>query len=98
MITETITKLSLSKDLSYDEMRNAMNEILDGKSSVQDTTEFLKYLTAKGESDEELLAMLDIMQEHAVYIEPKCSGRLIDVCGTGGDKMRTFNVSTTAAF
>jgi anthranilate phosphoribosyltransferase len=98
MISETIAKLSDNKDLSYDEMRYIMNEILGGKTSVQDTADFLKNLTAKGESNDELLAMLDMMQDHAIHIEPKCNGRIIDVCGTGGDKMSTFNVSTTASF
>lgn len=98
MISEKITKLSDNKDLRYNEMCDIMNEILDGKVSVQDTASFLRNLTAKGESNDELLAMLDMMQEHAIHIEPKCSGRIIDVCGTGGDKMSTFNVSTTASF
>ncbi len=95
---EFVTKLSHNIDLSYDEMRNVMNYILDGKSSVEETTKFLQNLTSKGESDGELLAMLEILQEHAIHIHPKCNGRIIDVCGTGGDKMRTFNVSTAAAF
>jgi anthranilate phosphoribosyltransferase len=95
---ETLTKLSSNMDLNHEEMRNAMKYILDGKSSVHDTTEFLKKLTTKGESDNELLAMLEVLQEHAIHIDPICNGRIIDVCGTGGDKMRTFNVSTTAAF
>ncbi|MGI0102506.1 MAG: anthranilate phosphoribosyltransferase [Nitrosotalea sp.] len=98
MISEAITKLSDNKDLSYSEMRDIMNDILGGKVSVQDTANFLKNLTAKGESNDELLAMLDTMQENSIRIEPKCSGRIIDVCGTGGDKMSTFNVSTTASF
>lgn len=98
MISEKITKLSDDKDLRYSEMCDIMNEIFDGKVSVQDTASFLRNLTAKGESNDELLAMLDMMQEHAIHIEPKCSGRIIDVCGTGGDKMNTFNVSTTASF
>ncbi|NHI02900.1 Anthranilate phosphoribosyltransferase [Candidatus Nitrosotalea sp. TS] len=98
MILETTIKLSDSKDLSYDEMRDTMNEILMGKTSIQDTTNFLKNLTIKGESNDELLAMLDTMQKHAIHIEPKCNGRIIDVCGTGGDKLSTFNVSTTASF
>lgn len=98
MILETTIKLSDSKDLSYDEMCDTMNEILDGKTTVQDTANFLKNLTIKGESNDELLAMLDMMQEHAIHIDPKCNGRIIDVCGTGGDKLNTFNVSTTASF
>ncbi|TLY06885.1 MAG: anthranilate phosphoribosyltransferase [Thaumarchaeota archaeon] len=98
MITEITTKLSSKHDLSYDEMCYSMDEILEGQSSVQQTAKFLKNLTEKGETDDELLAMLDKMQEHAIHIEPKRQGRIIDVCGTGGDKMHTFNISTTAAF
>ncbi len=98
MITENTTKLSSKRDLNYDEMCYSMDEILKGKCSVQETANFLKNLTEKGETDDELLAMLDKMQEHAIHIEPKRLGRIVDVCGTGGDKMRTFNISTTAAF
>ncbi len=98
MITETIAKISHGEDLSYQEMYDIMNEVLNGNITLQETLSFLKNLTAKGESDDELLAMLDMMQKHAIHIRPKCNGKIIDVCGTGGDKMHTFNVSTTAAF
>ena len=98
MITKITTKLSSKCDLSYNEMCHSMDEILGGRSSVQQTAKFLKNLTEKGETDDELLAMLNKMQEHAIHIEPKGRGRIIDVCGTGGDKMSTFNISTTAAF
>ena len=98
MISEITTKLSHSKNISYDEMCNIMDLILEGRTSVQETAEFLKNLTEKGESDEELLAMLDKIQDHATHIAPKCQGRIIDVCGTGGDRMSTFNISTAASF
>lgn len=98
MISENVAKLSRNMDLNYREMCATMDEILDGKTSLQETVDFLKNLSAKGESDDELLAMLDTMQRHAVHINPKCHGTIIDVCGTGGDRMQTFNVSTTAAF
>jgi len=98
MISEITARLSHNKDISYDEMCRIMDELLAGRSTVQETVNFLHNLTEKGESDDELLAMLDKMQEHAIHIVPKRQGRIIDVCGTGGDKMHTFNISTAAAF
>jgi anthranilate phosphoribosyltransferase len=98
MISELITKISSNRNLSYDEMSQIMDEILTAKTSVQETTHFLKSLTEKGESDEELLAMLDKIQQHAVNIHPNRQENILDVCGTGGDKTNTFNISTTAAF
>jgi anthranilate phosphoribosyltransferase len=58
----------------------------------------LKYLRDKGESDDELLGMLDKMQSFALQVSPKSKGTIIDVCGTGGDNLQTFNISTTASF
>jgi len=98
MITELTKKLSLFSDLTYDEMSNAMSQILKGEISANDSATFLQKLTEKGESDDELLGMLDKMQEFALHITPKVKGKIIDVCGTGGDKMKTFNISTSAAF
>jgi len=98
MISEYITKISSNRNLSYDEMSQIMDEVLSGKISVDETTNFLRTLTEKGETDQELLAMLDKMQENAIHIHPKIDQNVIDVCGTGGDKMGTFNISTTASF
>ena len=98
MLNELTNKLSLYDDLTYDEMSQAMDEILKGQVPAQETANFLRDLTDKGESDQELLAMLDKMQQYAIHISPKRNGKIIDVCGTGGDKMKTFNVSTAAAF
>ena len=64
MITEYITKMSSNKNLSHDEMSRIMDDILSGKISVDETTSFLGALTKKGETDQELLAMLDKMQQN----------------------------------
>lgn len=98
MISEYITKISSKDNLSYDDMSKIMDDILTGKISVDETTSFLVALTEKGETDQELLAMLDKMQQNAVHIYPRINQNIIDVCGTGGDKMNTFNISTTASF
>ncbi len=98
MITKLISKLQDKTDLSYDEVSQMMAEILTGKTNEKENFDFLKHLTEKGETDDELLGMLDKMQEFALHIAPKNQGTIIDVCGTGGDKLQTFNVSTTASF
>jgi anthranilate phosphoribosyltransferase len=98
MIENMLTKLKAGQNLSYDEISNSMEYILRGKVSDEDTGKFLKYLREKGESDDELLGMLDKMQAFALHISPKNKGAIIDVCGTGGDNLQTFNISTTASF
>jgi len=98
MITNLIQKLQEKTDLTYDEMNGIMTDILSGNTNLQENADFLSNLADKGETDDELLGMLDKMQELSLKIEPKNSGTIIDMCGTGGDKLQTFNISTTASF
>ena len=98
MIKELTQQLSRGNNLTIDQMTSVMNEILGGTQNDQDVAEFLKNLTQKGESDDELLAMLNKMEEYSLHISPNCKGKIIDVCGTGGDKLKTFNISTAASF
>ena len=98
MIDELTQQLSSGNNLTIDQMTSVMNEILSGTQNDQDIAEFLKNLTQKGESDDELLAMLNKMEEYSLHISPNCNGKIIDVCGTGGDKLKTFNISTAASF
>ena len=98
MIKELTEQLSLGTNLTIDQMSNVMDEILTGTQNDDDVAEFLKNLTQKGESDDELLAMLNKMEEFSLHISPNCKGKIIDVCGTGGDKLKTFNISTAASF
>ena len=98
MIKDLTQQLSRGDSLTIDQMTSVMNEILGGTQNDQDVAEFLKNLTQKGESDDELLAMLNKMEEYSLHISPNCKGKIIDVCGTGGDKLKTFNISTAASF
>ena len=88
----------ITDNLTFDEMSSIMSDILNGKNNDQEIANFLNELSEKGESDEELRAMLKKMNEFSVNISPMCHGNLIDVCGTGGDNLQTFNISTTASF
>ena len=98
MISNLIQRLQEKTDLTYDEMNNIMTDILSGNTNLQENADFLSNLADKGETDDELLGMLDMMQELSLKIEPKNAGTIIDMCGTGGDKLQTFNISTTASF
>ena len=98
MISDLISKLQQKTDLTYDQMNYIMTEMLSGKTNDKENLDFLSSLTEKGETDDELLGMLDKMREFALKVEPKNKGKIIDMCGTGGDNLQTFNVSTTASF
>jgi anthranilate phosphoribosyltransferase len=98
MISEYISKLEQKIDLTYDQMSEIMSEVLSGKTNDNQNMGILSNLSKKGETDDELLGMLDKMQELSLKITPKNQGTVIDMCGTGGDKLQTFNISTTASF
>ena len=68
------------------------------KATSSQTAAFLTALRMKGEAVEELIAFASVMREHGSQIHPHVQSRLVDTCGTGGDKIKTFNVSTAAAF
>ncbi len=75
-----------------------MQEIMTGGASAPQIAAFLTALRMKGETPGEVAAFARVMRQHCISIKPKVSGRLIDTCGTGGDSIKTFNVSTSAAF
>jgi len=98
MISEMILALKEGTDLTYEQMSLAMTDVLSGRTSDSQNADFLSYLADKGETDDELLGMLDKMQEFSLRMEPRNKGTVIDMCGTGGDRLRTFNISTAASF
>ncbi len=98
MISDLISKMAEGTDLTYDQMSSCMIEMLSGATADGENELFLEALTRKGESDDELLGMLDRMQEFSLRVRPRTQGIVIDMCGTGGDGLGTFNVSTAASF
>src|ERR687887_829883 len=92
-----IRKLISRTNLSENEIHQSVHLILEGKASDAAIASFLVALTMKGETAEEIWAILQTVKEHAIKITPKVNGNLIDTCGTGGDTIRSFNISTAAA-
>ena len=82
--------------LGYDDVMAIMKDIMEGRVDDIVIGAFLACLRIKGESIEILKAMYDSMLRYAITIKPSVD--TIDTCGTGGDKIKTFNISTAAAF
>ena len=97
MIREAIELLVDGKDLSFEHAQQSMREIMGGEATPAQIGAFLTALRMKGETIDEITALAMVMREHAVRINPHVNGRTVDTCGTGGDLVKTFNVSTTAA-
>ncbi len=97
MLEEYLGKVVDRKDLSAEEAGNAMQAIMSGEAGNIQTAAFLASLRTKGETEEEIAAFARVMRELALKINPKVE-KSVDVCGTGGDAIETFNISTTAAF
>jgi anthranilate phosphoribosyltransferase len=98
MIKEGIRKLVEGSDLGYEEAREIMKEIMSGQVTEAQIGAFLTALRMKGETVQEISAFAAVMREFCLRIHPRVNGRLVDTCGTGGDRIKTFNISTTSAF
>ncbi|MFH1788154.1 MAG: anthranilate phosphoribosyltransferase [Candidatus Altiarchaeota archaeon] len=98
MMKDFIQKLVDGRDLTGAEASAAMKAIMSGESNDAQNASFLTALRMKGETATEIAAMVKVMRDFAENINPKVEGRLVDTCGTGGDKLSTFNVSTTSMF
>ncbi len=92
-----IRKLVARANLSDDEIRFVFDAILKGTASETSVSAFLVALAMKGETASEIRAILATIRKHAVRITPNVKEPLIDTCGTGGDSIRSFNISTAAA-
>jgi len=97
MLARYLNKVADGEDLSAEEAGNAMRAIMEGKPDKIQTAAFLTAMRMKGETEEEIAAFATTMRDMALSINPQVEKK-VDVCGTGGDKVKTFNISTTAAF
>ncbi len=98
MISEAIQKLAERENLTEQEARASMEEIMAGQATDAQIAGFLTALRMKGETATELIGFARVMREKA---EPLWDGEVLtvlDTCGTGGDRSGTFNISTAAAF
>lgn len=97
MIADAIKQAVAGHDLSSTDTEAAMDSILDGQASDAQIAALLIALRMKGESAEEIAAAARALRRHCETIQPNVDGPLLDTCGTGGDGLSTFNISTAAA-
>ncbi|MBZ5200987.1 anthranilate phosphoribosyltransferase [Planomicrobium chinense] len=86
-----------AENLTEQSMYEKSLDLLNGKIEQDSIKQFLLNLHEKGETADELVGMVKAMREKAVPL-PEVSGELVDVCGTGGDRSYSFNISTLTAF
>ncbi|MBN1190633.1 MAG: anthranilate phosphoribosyltransferase [Dehalococcoidales bacterium] len=96
MIKEAIGLLIDGRSLSIDEAAAVMEEIMEAKATSAQLAAFLTALRIKGETADELTGMARVMRSRAIQV--RTDGPVLDVVGTGGDGLNTFNISTAAAF
>lgn len=96
MIQQAIHDVIEGQDLSFDDAKEVMNEIMSGETTPAQMAAFLTGLRMKGETIDEITACATVMREKGLKLEPDFA--VIDIVGTGGDEAGTFNISTTSAF
>ena len=100
MFTECMQDLAASRHLTAPQIAAAIGDLVDESVPVEQKADFLSALALKGETVEEIAAFAAGLRERSIIpaIDPRLRSReILDVVGTGGDRLSTFNISTTAA-
>ena len=93
-----LSEIVSGKNLSHDEMKILMREMMDGSLLPNLVSGILAALATKGETIEEITAATEVLRENYKAVNFKDDFDIVDTCGTGGDGLKTFNISTCSAF
>ena len=92
---DVISRLVGGRDLTREEAAWAVDQAMEGAATSAQLAGFLTALAAKGETPTEIRGMADAMVSHALPVDVE--GEVLDIVGTGGDRLQTVNISTMAA-
>src|SRR3954466_15109024 len=96
-----INDLAAARHLSDEQAHLAVEQIIDENVPAALKADFLCHLALKGETVGEIAAFARALREKAIQppLDPawRNTHEILDVCGTGGDRLNTFNISTTVA-
>jgi len=95
---QTLNQVISGQDLSFADMQALMHQVMAGELTQAQIAGLLIALRIKGETVAEIAAAASVMRELSSKVHIQDAANLIDTCGTGGDGIQTFNVSTVSAF
>lgn len=95
---QALEQVLQGKDLAYADMLLLMQQVMAGELTSVQIAGLVIALRQKGESVDEITAAATVMRQLSTKVEIADKTHLIDTCGTGGDGIQTFNVSTVSAF
>lgn len=95
---QSLEFIAQNNDLAHADMLAVMQQIMTGELSGVQIAGFVMALRTKGESVDEITAAAQVMRALSSKVNITDTRHLIDTCGTGGDGIQTFNVSTISAF
>ena len=98
MFKVAFNQLLNRQNLPFDTMLAVMRLVMNGELTSVQISAFLIALRMKGETIDEIAAAATVMRELSIKVELIDTQNLVDTCGTGGDGIQTFNVSTASAF
>ena len=96
-ITKYLEILLEGSDLSFGQAKDLLDTVFEGEVSDIQIAAFLAAMRAKTAAVNELAGLARSLRDHAVHVQPGIDN-LVDTCGTGGARLKTFNISTAAAF
>jgi anthranilate phosphoribosyltransferase len=96
-LKQAIQKLIERQDLSEHEAVAVMTQIMEGTATPAQIAALVVAMRMKGETIDEITGFARVMREFAINVPVKTDKVVVDTCGTGGDSLKTFNVSTAAA-
>lgn len=96
-INELIKKVVRLENLTESESREITNQLMKGEFKSSQIGALLTALSIKGETNDEILGFAKGLRDNMISLDYE-NDNIIDTCGTGGDGLNTFNVSTTVSF
>lgn len=96
--TDALARCIEHREIFHEEMVHLMRMLMRGQMQPQTAAALIMGLRVKKETIGEITAAAEVMREFALQVETQNPDDLLDMCGTGGDGTKTFNISTAAMF